>query len=129
MQLDPRYEDVVGEVTRFFEDRLREVVRHGIGVERLVLDPGIGFGKTLTHNLQLLAHLEAFQRLGRPVCLGVSRKGFLGRLLGRPVEQRLAGSLATVCHALGRRAVHMVRVHDVRETKDAVTLFTAIDSV
>jgi dihydropteroate synthase len=126
MQIDPTYAEVVADIVRFFEDRLQAAAAAGIGPERVVLDPGIGFGKTLAHNLTLLARLEEFQRLGRPVCLGVSRKGFIGRVLGRPVEERLAGSLAAVCYAMGRRAVQVVRVHDVRATRDAVTMFTAI---
>jgi dihydropteroate synthase len=126
MQLDPRYDAVVADIGRFFEERLQAATGAGIERERIVLDPGIGFGKTLEHNLELLARLEEFQRLGRPVCLGVSRKGFLGRVLGRPVAQRLAGALAAVCFAQARRAVQLVRVHDVQETKDAVTLLAAI---
>jgi len=128
MQAAPVYGDVVAEVADFFQERLQAAAKVGIGAERVVLDPGIGFGKTVTHNLQLLARLDAFQRLGRPVCLGVSRKGFVGRLLGgRPVEERLAGSLAVVCHALARGAVQVVRVHDVGPTRDVVRMFEAID--
>jgi dihydropteroate synthase len=105
---------------------LQNAAAVGIGAERVVLDPGIGFGKTGEHNLRLLARLEEYQRFGRPVCLGVSRKGFIGRLTRRPVDRRLAGSLAAVCFALGRRAVQVVRVHDVEETSDTVNVFTAI---
>jgi dihydropteroate synthase len=126
MQQAPHYGDVVAEVYRFLETRLQAAVDFGIARERVALDPGIGFGKTSAHNLELLARLAEFQRLGRPVCLGVSRKGFLGKRLGRAVERRLAGSLAAVCHALGRRAVQIVRVHDVEETRDAVTVYEAI---
>jgi dihydropteroate synthase len=128
MQRDPRYDDVVTEVARFLEDRLAALSRLGIARERLVLDPGIGFGKTLEHNLALLARLEELQRPGRPVCLGVSRKGFLGQLLNRPVERRLAGTLAAVCYALGRGAVQVVRVHDVEEARDAVKFFTTLQA-
>jgi dihydropteroate synthase len=126
MQQDPRYEDVVAEVGRFLEERLQAAADLGIAEGQVALDPGIGFGKTGTHNLQLLARLEGFQRFGRPVCLGVSRKGFLGKRLGRPVERRLAGSLAAVCYALGRKAVQVVRVHDVEETFDAIQVYAAI---
>jgi dihydropteroate synthase len=126
MQRAPHYDDVVAEVGRFLEERLQDAVDFGIARERVALDPGIGFGKTSAHNLELLARLDKFQRLGRPVCLGVSRKGFLGKRLGRPVERRLAGSLAAVCYALGRHAVQIVRVHDVAETRDAVTVYEAI---
>ena len=92
-----------------------------------MLDPGIGFGKTLEHNLEIVARLGELQRLGRPVCLGVSRKGFIGKILGRPVEERQAGSLAAVCLAVSQGAAQIVRVHDVQETRDAVTLLAAID--
>jgi dihydropteroate synthase len=127
MQLDPQYEDVIAEIGHFFEERLQTLADQGIARERLVLDPGIGFGKRTSHNLEILARLREFQRFGRPVCLGVSRKGIIGRLVGeRPVERRLAGSLAAVCYALGQQAVQVVRVHDVEETKDAVTLFVAL---
>jgi dihydropteroate synthase len=126
MQLNPHYEDVVQDIARFFEERLQVLLDLGISREQIALDPGIGFGKTVEHNLELLARLEEFRHLQRPLCLGVSRKGFLGRLLKRPVEQRLALSLATICYAMGRGAVQIVRVHDVAETRDAVTLFEAI---
>lgn len=126
MQLHPSYEDVVGDVSRFFEERLQVLTNRGIAREQVVLDPGIGFGKALEHNLELLARLEAFQRLGRPVCLGVSRKGFLGKVLGRPVGQRLAGSLAAAAYAVCRRAAQVLRVHDVAETRDAVLVIEAI---
>jgi dihydropteroate synthase len=126
MQLAPHYEDVVAEIDGFFQERLRAAADVGIAGPRVVLDPGIGFGKTEAHNLELLARLEAFQHLGRPVCLGVSRKGFLGRVLGRPVEGRLAGSLAAVCYAAARQAAQVVRVHDVEATRDAVTLIAAV---
>ncbi len=93
MQLAPVYADVVLDIYRFFEERLQSLAGRGLEPARLVVDPGIGFGKTLEHNLTLLRDLERFQELGRPVCLGVSRKGFLGKLLGRPVGERLAGAL------------------------------------
>jgi dihydropteroate synthase len=123
MQVNPSYQDVVAEIGRFFEERLHQLAQLGIAGERVVLDPGIGFGKTLEHNLEILARLHEFQRLGRPVCLGVSRKGFIGRLLDRPVDQRLAGSLAALAFALSRRSVQIIRVHDVAATVDVVHLF------
>ncbi len=127
MQVDPRYGDVVAEIGAFLQARLQWAVDVGIAAERIVLDPGIGFGKTLAHNLEILARLDEFRRLGRPVCLGVSRKGFIGQVLGRPVEERQAGSLAAVCYAVCRSACQIVRVHDVRETRDAVALLAAIE--
>jgi dihydropteroate synthase len=126
MQLDPRYDDVVNDIFQFFEERLRNLTLSGIAREQVALDPGIGFGKTRDHNLEILARLEEFQRLGRPLCLGVSRKGFFGRVLDRPVEQRLAGSLAAVCHAQCCGAVQIVRVHDVAATRDVVLVLEAI---
>lgn len=129
MQVNPRYADVVQDIGRFLEERLQAVSDLGIAKEQVVLDPGIGFGKTERHNLQILARLDDFQKLGRPVCLGVSRKGFIGRICGRSMEHRLAGSLAVACHALVRHAVQIVRVHDVEETVDAVKLVSAIDNV
>jgi dihydropteroate synthase len=126
MQVNPTYGDVVEEVGRFLEARLQACADLGIAAGQVVLDPGIGFGKTAGHNLQLLARLHELARLGRPVCLGVSRKGFLGKLLGRPAEERLAGSLAVVCHALARQAAHVLRVHDVAATRDAVEVFRAL---
>jgi dihydropteroate synthase len=126
MQNAPHYENVVAEVAAFLEARLQACVDLGIASSQVVLDPGIGFGKTTEQNVQLLTHLEELQRLGRPVCLGVSRKGFLGKLLGRPVEQRLAGSLAAACYALVRGSAQILRVHDVAETRDVVVLREAL---
>jgi dihydropteroate synthase len=126
MQQNPTYKDVHGEVGAFLEERLQAAANVGIACEQVVLDPGVGFGKTTEHNLQLLANLPRLGRLGRPVCLGASRKGFLGQVLGRPVSQRLAGSLAVVCFALAHRAAQAFRVHDVAETRDAIALFARL---
>jgi dihydropteroate synthase len=129
MQLDPRYDDVTAEVETFFEARLQALAEAGIAVEQVVLDPGIGFGKSAAHNLELLARLEEFGRFGRPVCLGVSRKGFFGKLLGRSTGDRLPASLAAACYAMARDSAHLVRVHDVAATRDAVRLFGALDAI
>jgi dihydropteroate synthase len=126
MQLAPRYDDVVHDIGAFFKERLQWAAANGIAPERVVLDPGIGFGKTRDHNIEVLARLGEFQSLGRPVLLGVSRKGFLGKLLDRPLEERLPASLAAVCYPMALQAVHILRVHDVRETSDAVTVIAAI---
>jgi dihydropteroate synthase len=126
MQEHPSYADVVGDIKRFLQQRLHQLAEQGIAAPRVVVDPGIGFGKTLEHNLEILSRLGEFGELGRPVCLGASRKGFIGRLLDRPVEERLAGSLAVVCLAMSRQAVQIARVHDVAATRDAVTLWAAI---
>jgi dihydropteroate synthase len=129
MQARPHYDEVVAEVAAFLEARLQACADVGIAATQVVLDPGIGFGKTVAHNLRLLAHLEELRRLGRPICLGVSRKGFLGKVLGRPLEQRLAGSLAAACYALVRQSAQIVRVHDVAETRDLVRLLTALQDI
>jgi len=126
MHLDPHYDDVVREVRQDLDARLQAAADLGIAKLQVVLDPGIGFGKTAEHNLELLARLEALQSLGRPICLGVSRKRFLGKLLGRPTEQRLAGALGVAGFALGRGAVQILRVHDVGPTRDVVEVFQAL---
>ena len=124
MQDDPRYEDVVSEVKDFLEERLGFAVAHGIPEERVWLDPGIGFGKTLEHNLELLRRLDEIVALGRPVVVGVSRKRFLGALTGRDEAGRTAGGLAANVLAFERGA-HMFRVHDVSETREALTVAAA----
>lgn len=127
MQVNPRYTDVLREMGAFFEERLTTLTNAGIPAEAVCLDPGIGFGKTLEHNLDLLANLGAFRRFGRPVCLGVSRKGFIGAICGRSVEDRLPGSLAVASFAAARGDAQVLRVHDVAPTRDAVLLLDAID--
>jgi dihydropteroate synthase len=126
MQVQPHYSDVVAEVYEFLEARVRKLQQAGIAFDQMATDPGIGFGKTGAHNLALLANLARFQSLNRPLCLGVSRKGFIGRISGQPVEQRLAGSLAVVCHAAIHEAVQIVRVHDVRATRDSLLVLEAL---
>jgi len=125
MQLDPRYDDVVGEVRAFLEERLAAAETAGIGRDRLAVDPGIGFGKTVDHNLTLLDGLEALTGLGRPVCVGVSRKAFIGKILDLPVEERLEGTIAAAVLAAARGA-HILRVHDVRAVKRAAAIADAI---
>src|SRR5262249_31614618 len=127
MQTNPHYADVVREVGEVFEERLHVLAKAGISPEAVCLDPGIGFGKKLEHNLELLANLGAFARFGRPVCLGVSRKGFIGTLCGREVAERMPGSLAVACFAAARGHAHVLRVHDVAPTCDAAVLLAAID--
>jgi dihydropteroate synthase len=99
----------------------------GIDPLTVCIDPGIGFGKTREHNLQLLGQLGALGRFGRPVCLGVSRKGFIDRVCGRPLADRMPGSLAVACFAAARGEAQVLRVHDVSPTRDAVLLLDAID--
>jgi dihydropteroate synthase len=127
MQHDPRYADVVAEVTSYLQERLRVLGESGIPPEAVCLDPGIGFGKTLEHNLALLANLERIAALKRPVCLGVSRKGFIGKLCGREMGERDDGSLAVACFAAARGTANVLRVHDVPGARDAALLLDAID--
>jgi dihydropteroate synthase len=125
MQHDPHYIDVVAEVRDFLAARVAVCEQAGIARDRIVIDPGIGFGKRLEHNLTLLANLPALRQLGLPVLIGASRKSMLGSLLGRGVEQRLAGSLAlAMAAALGGASI--LRVHDVSETVDAVRAAAAL---
>jgi dihydropteroate synthase len=124
MQDDPRYEDVVSEVKAFLEERLGFAVAQGVPEERVWLDPGIGFGKTVAHNLELLRRLDEIVAVGRPVVVGVSRKSFIGALTGRSVPERAWGGLAANVLAFERGA-HMFRVHDVLETRDALTVAAA----
>jgi len=126
MQAQPRYGDVVAEVGLFFGERLRGLQRAGVDAEQVVLDVGIGFGKTLTHNLQLLASLESFTRWSRPLLLGASRKSFIQQATGADrASDRLPGSLACACLAMAQ-GVNILRVHDVAATRQAVQLTQAI---
>lgn len=126
MQHDPRYTDVSSEVGEFLTARLDALSAAGIPPHRVALDPGIGFGKSQEHTLQQLARLGEYKRFQRPVVLGVSRKGFLGQLTGRPREDRLAGTLAVNCFAIATGAAHILRVHDVAAHHDAVLIHEAI---
>jgi dihydropteroate synthase len=124
MQLDPRYDDVVGEIKAFLEERMAFAVAHGIAEDRILLDPGIGFGKTVEHNLELLRRLEELVELGRPVVIGTSRKSFLGKITGREVDGRVAATVATNVLAYERGA-RVFRVHDVAPVHDALTVTAA----
>ncbi len=124
MQTDPHYDDVVAEVKRFLEERMAVAVARGVPEERIVLDPGIGFGKTVAHNLELLVRLPEIVALGRPVLIGTSRKSFLGTLTGRDVHQRLYATIATNVLAYERGA-RIFRVHDVGPLHDALTVTAA----
>ena len=125
MQEDPRYDDVVDDVKAFLEERLRFAVGEGVAEERVWLDPGIGFGKTVEHNLELLRRLDEIAAIGRPVVIGTSRKSFLGKLTGgRAEDERLPGTIATSVLALERGA-SVFRVHDVAQVRDALTVATA----
>jgi dihydropteroate synthase len=125
MQDDPRYENVVDEVVAFLEERVRACDEAGLGRDRIVIDPGFGFGKTVQHNIQLLANLEALHILQLPILVGLSRKGMLGTLTGRSVGDRVAGGLAAAVLAVARGA-HIVRTHDVGATVDALKVAAAV---
>ena len=125
MQRDPRYDDVMDDVKAFLADRLEFAVREGIGERRVLLDPGIGFGKTVAHNLELLRRLDELCELGRPIVIGTSRKSFLGRIAGeRGDRERLAGTLASNVLALERGA-SVFRVHDVAPVREALAVTAA----
>ncbi|MEI9959610.1 MAG: dihydropteroate synthase [Limisphaerales bacterium] len=125
MQKNPVYADVVREVGEFFQERLQCLNKCGVAAEQVVFDVGIGFGKTLEHNLQLLANLRSFTKLERPLLLGVSRKSFIGKLLGAEVDERLPASLACASLAVAD-GVQIIRTHDVAETVQAVRMTEAI---
>ena len=127
MQDNPHYDDLVGEVSAFLVDNMARCAAAGIGPERIVLDPGFGFAKTLQHNLSLFKHLEDLHVLGRPLLVGVSRKSMVGQTLNRPVAERLYGSLALAALAMTKGA-RILRVHDVAETVDVVRMIAAVDS-
>ncbi|HXM81317.1 MAG TPA: dihydropteroate synthase [Burkholderiales bacterium] len=124
MQQDPHYDDVVSEVKIFLKEAVERAAGAGIAAGRILVDPGFGFGKTTQHNLLLLKSLSQFEDLKVPLLAGLSRKSTLGKLTGRPVEERLAGSLAMALLAL-QGGARILRVHDVRETRDVVRVWEA----
>jgi dihydropteroate synthase len=128
MQASPEYQNVVGEVTSFLQHRVEACENAGIARELICLDPGFGFGKTLQHNLLLLNQLEQLTALGFPLLVGMSRKSMLGEISGKPVEQRLAASLA-VSHIAMQKGARIVRVHDVSETHDVRQVFMALKQI
>jgi dihydropteroate synthase len=125
MQVDPIYEDAVDDVRAFLAERLEAAVAAGVEEERIWLDPGIGFGKTVDHNLELLRRLGELRELGRPLVVGTSRKSFIGKIDGSPVGERIGGSIASSVIALAEGA-DILRVHDVAEAVQAAKLATAI---
>ena len=127
MQQAPSYDDVVAEVMDFLHQKVEACGAAGIARQRLVLDPGFGFGKTVQHNLQLLKGLPRLAELGLPVLVGLSRKSLIQKLIGRPVEERLPASLALAVLAVERGAA-IVRTHDVAATADAVAMWTALNA-
>jgi dihydropteroate synthase len=125
MQEDPTYDDAVEDVKAFLAERIEFAIDRGIAEERIWVDPGIGFGKTLEHNLELLRRLGELRALGRPVCVGTSRKSFIGRITGREVGERLGGTVASNVLALANGA-EIFRVHDVRAVREALAVAEAV---
>jgi len=125
MQSNPQYGDVVEEIRRWLGERVEVMLEGGIRREAIVLDPGIGFGKTAEHNLQILANIGAFHELGYPILIGHSRKRFLGKLLNRPVEERGMGTVG-VSLALAEQGVEILRLHEIAPTRDCLSAFRAI---
>jgi len=125
MQNDPTYDCIVEDISHYFDERIKHCNQSGIPTERILIDPGFGFGKTLSHNLQLLKHLDILASKGLPVLVGMSRKSMIGNVLNRPVDQRLYGGLTTAVMAYERGA-RIVRVHDVAPTVDALRMAHAI---
>ncbi|WP_122414831.1 dihydropteroate synthase [Pseudomonas viridiflava] len=127
MQDNPHYQDLIGEVSAFLADRVERCEAAGILKDRIILDPGFGFAKTLEHNLSLFRYMEALHALGRPLLVGVSRKSMIGAVLGRPVGERLIGGLALAALAMTKGA-RILRVHDVAETADVVRMIAAVEA-
>jgi dihydropteroate synthase len=125
MQKNPQYKDVVGEIISFLRERMGFAKEEGIDEERIIVDPGIGFGKKTEHNLEIFHRLSEFKSLGRPILVGPSRKSVIGNVLGLPIEERLEGTAATVAASILNGA-DMVRVHDVKEMKRVVDMTDAI---
>jgi len=125
MQQAPAYQNVVEEVFSFFEERLASMVKAGIQPERIVFDPGIGFGKTARHNVELLRAVTRLRQTGRPLLVGHSRKRFLGKILQREVDERLWGTVG-ISVALAQQGTDIIRVHDVAATRDAVWAWRAV---
>ena len=127
MQHNPSYVDLLAEVEAFFVERMAVCAAAGIDEQRIILDPGFGFAKNLQHNLSLFKHMQSLQALARPLLVGVSRKSMIGQVLGREVDQRLAGGLALAALAVARGA-RILRVHDVAETVDVVRMIAAVEA-
>jgi len=125
MQTAPRYKDVIGDILEFLEDRVAAAEEGGVAPQRIMVDPGIGFGKTVEHNLEILSRLRELKALGKPVVVGVSRKSFIGKLTGSPPQDRLEGSIAAAVLAV-KEGADVVRVHDVPQTVKALKIANAI---
>jgi dihydropteroate synthase len=125
MQFDPDYEDVIAEVMQFLRERTDYLVQKGVNRDRIAIDPGFGFGKSLEHNLNMLSNFKSFSKLSYPVLAGISRKSMIGKVTGKDTNDRVAASVAAAVMATDRGA-KIIRVHDVPETVDALKLWEAI---
>ena len=125
MQFDPEYQDVIAEVSQFLDERAKLLIQNGISRDRIAIDPGFGFGKSLEHNINMLSHFESFATLGYPLLAGISRKSMLGKITGKETHERMAPSIAAAIMAADRGA-QIIRVHDVAETVDALKLWEAL---
>ncbi len=130
MQNAPSYKNVVDDILKYFEQRLESCAANGVATDKIILDPGIGFGKSLDHNLQILKNLNRFQVLGCPVLLGVSRKSFIGALdpNAKNAKDRLGGSLSSALYGAFNGGAQIIRVHDVAQTRQSFTVYQAISS-
>jgi len=126
MQANPQYTDVINDIKQFFIERIHECEKAGITRDKIILDPGFGFGKTLAHNYHILKYIDEFKMMGCEVLAGLSRKSMIGNLLGRDVDQRLAGSIAGALIA-AQKGAKIIRVHDVTETADALNVWRACE--
>jgi len=125
MQQNPFYEDAVSEIKGFFHERILFSQKHGIKEERIIIDPGIGFGKRIEDNLKIIKKLSDFKNIGKPILVGTSMKAFIGQVTDSPVHERTEGTLASVAISIWNGA-NIVRVHDVKKTKKVVKLVSAI---
>ncbi|MCK4859116.1 MAG: dihydropteroate synthase [Candidatus Omnitrophica bacterium] len=125
MQKNPSYKDVIAEICNFLRGRINFAEEQGIKAKKIIIDPGIGFGKTVEHNLLIIKHLKKFKLLKKPILIGVSCKSFIGKILNLPEEERLEGTLAAICISVMNGA-NILRVHNVKETKRAVEVVEAI---
>ncbi|MCD6407910.1 dihydropteroate synthase [bacterium] len=128
MQKSPYYEDVIGEIHRFFEEKIKFIAENGMEIERVVIDPGIGFGKRVEDNLMILKNLDRFTDFNRPILIGTSRKSFIGKILDVDTEERMEGTISSNVYSLLKGA-RIFRVHDVKETKRALMVAEAIEKV
>jgi dihydropteroate synthase len=127
MQLDPHYEDVILEIKQYLKESIKKAESEGVHPDSIVIDPGIGFGKKLNHNLEIFRRLRELEELGKPILVGPSRKSFIGEILGVPVSERLYGTLGAVAYC-ALKGVHIVRVHDVKAVRQVLDIIDAIES-